>query len=65
MDNNTYNLMNQAVEEMRSLWHIEKKYRADANGHPDEMHFWENMIRDKKAHIEELKDMIRKHLEAA
>lgn len=59
--NNIHNLMSQMTTEQKSLWRIENHYIEEA-GTPEERAFWEEMKDDKKAHIEELKELIKNTL---
>jgi len=61
--NNTYNLMEQAVEESKSLWRIKEQYKKDALGSNDCLAFWSKLEHDKEDHIRELKKLIKAHLE--
>lgn len=60
--NHVYNLMNQLVQENKSLWRIKKDYAKDAGSCKECKTFWKKMIKDKEDHIMELSDMIKKHL---
>lgn len=64
MSNTLYNLMNQAVEESRSLKRISEMYCDDASSESkDECKmFWEKMKKDKEEHIEELLGLIKQNL---
>jgi hypothetical protein len=57
-NNNLHNLMTQLVQEQKSLWRIENNYVEEA-GTSEERAFWEEMKEDKKAHIEEIKELIK------
>ncbi|MEZ4103560.1 MAG: hypothetical protein R3B55_03365 [Candidatus Paceibacterota bacterium] len=59
--NNIHNLMSQMTTEQKSLWRIENHYIEEA-GTAEERSFWEEMKEDKKAHIEELKELIKNTL---
>lgn len=62
MDNHLYNLMLQAVQENKSLWRIQHKYLEDAGHCQRCIDFWKKMEEDKKAHVAELTELIKKHL---
>ena len=62
IENHTYNLMAQMVEESKSLWRIKNDYLKDEGGCADCDAFWKKMTEDKEAHIKELTDLIKKHL---
>ena len=53
--------MSQITTEQKSLWRIENHYIEEA-GTPEERSFWEEMKEDKRAHIEELKELIKNTL---
>ena len=61
-DNNLYNLMNQCVQEHKSLWRIKDHYVKDASKEDDCKAFWEKMIKDKEDHIEKITALIKSHL---
>ena len=62
LDNNTYNIMAQMVEENKSLWRINNAYLKDAKGCGECQAFWEKLSKDKADHIQELKGLLSKHL---
>jgi hypothetical protein len=62
LDNHTYNLMAQIVEENKSLWRIKHSYGKDAGECGECTAFWDDMIKDKTKHIEELLEMLKKHI---
>ena len=53
--------MSQMTTEQKSLWRIENHYIEEA-GTAEERAFWEEMKEDKRAHIEELKELIKNTL---
>ena len=61
MNNHLYNLMNQTIQEQKSLWRIERNY-ADESQSDNEKAFWEKMKADKKSHVEELIGLIEQEL---
>ncbi|MEO5927167.1 MAG: hypothetical protein ABIO72_00670 [Patescibacteria group bacterium] len=61
--NHVYNLMNQLVQEEKSLWRIKSDYLKDAKGIKDCTDFWKKMAKDKEDHIVELTSLIKKHLQ--
>ncbi len=61
-DNHIYNLMEQLVQEQKSLWRIEKNYPSDAGDCESCKKFWEEMKEDKKEHIAEMTEMLKNHL---
>lgn len=60
--NHVYNLMNQLVQEEKSLWRIKSDYMKDSKGYKDCQDFWKKMQKDKESHIRELSALIKKHL---
>lgn len=64
MSNTLYNLMNQAVEESRSLKRIAEMYCDDASSENKDAckAFWEKMKKDKEEHVEELLGLIKQNL---
>ena len=61
-DNHVYNLMMQMVQEHKSLWRIKNHYLGDAGDCSDCKEFWEMMIKDKEQHINDLLELIKKHI---
>lgn len=62
VDNHLYNLMNQLVEESRSLKRIKELYRSDAGDCEDCTKFWAEMVEDKEEHVEDLNELIKDHV---
>ena len=62
LDNHVYNLMEQIVEESKSLWRLKKMYKQDASDCAQCQAFWNSLEKDKEAHIEELEELIRSHV---
>ena len=62
LDNHIYNLMEQIVDESKSLWRISKRYKQDADDCAQCQAFWEKLDDDKEEHIEELTELIKAHL---
>lgn len=62
MDDHNYNLMIQLVEESKALNRIQNHYLEDAGDCEECREFWKMMEEDKKEHIEDLKELISKHL---
>ncbi len=59
--NNVFNLMNQAVQEAKSLWRIKNVYTSEAVGSDDIMQLWKKMEKAKEEHIAELQVIIAKY----
>ena len=64
LSNELYNLMQQCVQENQSLWRIQHMYNEDAGDCESCNGWWEKMKQDKEQHIEDLKTMIKEHLDA-
>lgn len=62
MDNHTYNLMLQMVQEHKSLWRIKNQYLKDAASCSACQAFWKKMQKDKEDHIKELEGLLKSHL---
>lgn len=62
MDNNTYNLMAQMVEEQKSLWRIVNNYKEDACDCDECYSFWEKLEKDKETHIKDLEKLLAHHI---
>ncbi len=63
--NNVFNLMNQAVQESKSLWRIKNQYTAEAVGSDDIMAVWKKIEKSKEEQIAELQTLIAKYSTAA
>jgi hypothetical protein len=59
--NNVYNLMHQLTQESKSLWRIKNNY-LDESASNEEKDFWMELEQDKEAHVEKLKELIKKAL---
>jgi hypothetical protein len=62
LDNNTYNLMMQMVEENQSLWRLKNHYmketpHCDACGK-----FWSELTAQKEKNVAQLEQLIKSHL---
>lgn len=64
LDNELYNLMQQLVQENQSLWRITNMYQDDAADCESCNGWWKKMEEDKEQHINDLKAMIKEHLNA-
>ncbi len=62
LENHLYNLLEQIVDESKSLWRIKKRYKQDAGNCTDCIAFWEKLEQDKEEHIKELGELIKTHL---
>ena len=63
LSNNVYNLLEQIVEESKSLWRIKQRYKQDAGAFGDCLTFWNKLEMDEEQHISDLKILIKSHLE--
>ncbi len=61
LDNNSYNLMAQLVEESQSLWRIRNTYRIDANMCQECSDFWQRLERQKEDTVRELERIVTEH----
>lgn len=62
LENEVYNLMNQLVQEHKSLWRIKNHYQSESGDCVDCKDFWKKMEDDKTSHIEELTSLVKNHL---
>lgn len=62
LDNHTYNIALQLVQENKSLWRIQNEYLKDTEDCDDCKRFWQKMQKDKEEHIKELTGLVKKHL---
>jgi hypothetical protein len=62
MNNHEYNIMNQLIQEQKSLWRIEGLYLNEAQS-DEEKAVWERIKSDKQAHVQELKKLVKGTLE--
>ena len=61
MENTDFNIVNQLVQEQKSLWRIENHYLTEAKD-KDELKFWKKMKTQKTKAIAELSAMAKKSL---
>jgi len=61
MENTKFNIVNQLVQEQKSLWRIENHYINEATD-KDELKFWKKMKTQKTKAIAELSSMAKKCL---
>ncbi len=61
--NHVYNIMEQLVQEQKSLWRIQKNYPSDAADCEACKNIWEKLRVDKEEHIAELTELLKKHLQ--
>jgi len=59
--NNVFNLMNQAVQESKSIWRIKNVYTSEAVGSDDIMALWKKMEKTKEEQVAELQVLIAKY----
>lgn len=62
LDNKTYDLMMQIVQESQSLHHIKEYYQLDAAGDKECNEVWNDLIRDKESYITRLVNLLKSHL---
>jgi len=62
LENHLYNLMEQIVDESKSLWRVKKTYKDDARDCAQCLAFWGKLEKDKDNHIKELLGLIKEHL---
>ncbi len=58
--NNLFNLMNQAVQESKSVWRIKKEYMAEAVGNDELVQLWKRIEKAKEDSIVEMQALIKK-----
>lgn len=61
--NHAYNLALQLTEEHKSLWRMKNEYQKDAEGCAACQSLWEKLAKDKEAHIQELQELLKGHME--
>lgn len=59
--NNAFNLMNQLVQESKSVWRIKNEYMKEAVGSEDIMSIWKEMEKTKDEQITKLQALIQKY----
>jgi hypothetical protein len=62
LDNNTYNLMEQLIEENKSLWRIKNSYRNDASDDNEIGELWNFIQKDKQELVKLLTEKLRERL---
>jgi hypothetical protein len=55
--------MAQLTMENKSLWRIRNNYKKDAKGDNEVKEFWENLEKDKQAHIKCLTELLSKRMQ--
>jgi len=61
MDNHDFNIINQLVEEQKSLWRIENHYMSEARDE-EEREVWKQVLNQKKVITQKLQEMTKKCL---
>lgn len=61
LENHLYNLLEQIVEESKSLWRV-RTYKKDAGDCTQCQPFWDRVEKDKEQYISELNELIKNHL---
>ncbi|PJE74098.1 MAG: hypothetical protein COV01_03300 [Candidatus Taylorbacteria bacterium CG10_big_fil_rev_8_21_14_0_10_41_48] len=59
--NNAFNLINQLVQESKSMHRIKNVYMQEAVGSDDIMSFWKKLEKSKEEAISELQALIKKY----
>ncbi|HVP99887.1 MAG TPA: hypothetical protein VMT57_00030 [Candidatus Thermoplasmatota archaeon] len=62
LDNHIYNLMMQAVDEHKSIYRIKNMYKQDAKNCKQCLALWEQLEKDKEAHIRQIQDILMDHM---
>jgi len=62
LSNNTFDLMQQLLEENQSLWRIKNNYLKDAEGDSEAKQFWNYLEKDKQDHIKRLTELLAKRI---
>jgi len=62
LENNTYNLITQLVEESQSLWRIKNNYHKDVV-HCDKCHqVWDMLEKQKEENVKILEELVKNHI---
>lgn len=61
-DDHLYNMMNQLIQEHKSLWRIKGQYLSDADQCEDCTEVWNRVAESKERNIAEMTEIVRKHL---
>ena len=59
--NNIFNMMNQLVQESKSVWRIKNQYMQEAVGSDDVMATWKEIEKTKEEQIVKLQALIKKY----
>ena len=62
LEDHVYNLMEQIVDESKSLWRISRTYKQEAGDCAQCLALWDKLQKDKESHIKELEELIRTHI---
>ncbi len=58
--NNIFNLMNQLVQESKSIWRIKNEYMQEAVGNDELMALWKRLENEKEAAVDEMNKILKK-----
>lgn len=61
MNNHDFNIMNQLLQEQKSLWRIEELYLPEADNKEDKK-LWTKLRNQKRKNVAELSEMAKKCL---
>lgn len=62
LNNHTYNLLKQLVQESKSLWRIKNNYMNDAGDCEDCKNLWKEIMEQKEAHAQKIEEIVKKHI---
>ena len=62
LDNNTYNLMMQLVEESQSVWRIRSAYQQEAADCDECVQVWQRLLAEKERNVDQLEGLVKSHL---
>ena len=57
MENSSFNLLNQLVQEQKSIWRIEQHYIPEATSEAQSA-FWMELLEQKRANVAKLQELI-------
>jgi hypothetical protein len=62
LPDHVYDLMNQMVQESKTLWRIKKHYKENAKECPRCQNLWRKLEKEKESHLKELEELLKEHL---
>ena len=62
LPDHVYDLMNQMVQESKTLWRIKMHYKENAKECPKCQALWKRLEKEKESNLKELESLLKEHL---